>query len=86
MVNNMKNFFKFVFNEERVNFDVWVMWDDDDDLELILLNIFIYYIYRKNEFIEEEVLMRNVVFDMNFFNIVENIFLKLKGVKLMLNI
>lgn len=86
MVNNKKNFFKFVFNEERVNFDVWVMWDDDDDIELILLNIFIYYFYRKNEFIEEEVLMRNVVFDMNFFNIVENIFLKLKGVKLMLNI
>lgn len=72
--------------KDRVLFNVWVMWDDDDDddIEWFFLDIFVYYIYRNNE--EEEFFMLDVVFDMNFFDIVENIFIKLKGVKLMLNI
>ena len=85
-VNNTKNPFKFASNEERANFDVRAMWDDDDDSEPTPLNIPTYYTHRKNESTEEEASMRNVVFDMNFSNIAENISSKLKGVKSMLNI
>ena len=79
-----KNPFKFASAEERENFDVRAMWDDDNDEEQTPLNIPTYYTVKKNK--EEEPSMMDAVLDMNFSNIAENISTKLKGVKSMLNI
>ena len=78
--------FKFPFNmKDRASFNVRAMWDDDDDVtERPPLNIPVYYTYRHNE--EEEPSMLDAVLDMNFSDIAENISIKLKGVKSMLNI
>ena len=84
--NNKKNPFKFASNEERANFDVRAMWDDDDDTEPTPLNMPSYYTHKKNDSAQEEQSMMDAVLDMNFSNIAENISTKLKGVKSMLNI
>lgn len=81
---NKKNPFKFASDEERANFDVRAMWDNDDDAEQTPLDIPTYYSYKSNE--EEEPSILDAVFDMNFADIAENISTKLKGVKSMLNI
>ena len=78
---NKKSPFNFASNEERANFDVRAMWDDDDDAEPTPLNIPTYYTYRNNE--EEQPSMIDAMFDMNLSGIAENIS---KGVKSMLNI
>lgn len=79
-----KNPFKFASAEERANFDVRAMWDDDNDAEQTPLDIPTYYTYKNNE--EEEPSMMDAVLDMNFSDIAENISTKLKGVKSLLNI
>lgn len=76
--------FKFFYNRDKGLFNVCEMWDDDDDIECFFFNIFMYYMYRNIE--EVELFMLDVVLEMNFFDIVENIFIKIKGVRFMLNI